>query len=205
LANLFTLKVKIQYSTYNIEKKRIATTANYINRRNPMLKITLSSLLCCTLFTGASKAQTIVDYIPDTTPDERYTLHDDGTVTDTDTGLQWQRCSLGQDWDGSTCNGGASTLNWQRALQQTGSNRFAGYSDWRLPNVEELRSIVAHDRYSPAINSNIFPNTKSNYYWSSSPAAADSSDAWRVNFGYGNDDNYYRFTDNLLRLVRSGQ
>jgi hypothetical protein len=170
-----------------------------------MLKITLSSLLCSTLFTGALKAQTIIDYIPNTTPDERYTLHGDGTVTDTATGLQWQRCSLGQNWDGSTCTGSASTYTWQQALQHAESNSFASYSDWRLPNRKELRSIVAYDRHSPAINSNIFPNTPSSRYWSSSPYAYNSAYAFFVLFNYGYDGSAYRDYNYVLRLVRSGQ
>jgi hypothetical protein len=170
-----------------------------------MLKITLNLLICCTLFTGVLKASTINDYIPNTTPDERYTLHSDSTVTDTATGLQWQRCSLGQDWDGSTCTGSAISSSWKLALQLANSSRFAGYNDWRLPNIEELRSIVAYDRYDPAINNNIFPNTPSSQYWSSSPFADSSSAAWYVRFDerikYYADRSY----DYAVRLVRGGQ
>ena len=170
-----------------------------------MLKITLSSLLCSTLFTGALQAQTIIDYIPNTTPDERYTLHGDGTVTDTATGLQWQRCSLGQSWDGRTCIGSASTYTWQQALQQAEDDGFAAYSDWRVPNRKELLSIVAYDRYKPAINSNVFPTASSDRYWSSSPNVSNSSGAWLVYFDYGSVRYLNRNYGYVLRLVRSGQ
>jgi hypothetical protein len=159
--------------------------------------------MCCTLFTGVLKASTIIDYIPNTTPDKRYTLHSDSTVTDTATGLQWQRCSLGQDWDGSTCTGTVGTYNWRYALQLADSNRFASYYDWRLPNVEELRSIVAYDRHNPAINSNIFPNTASSRYWSSSPFEQNTN-AWTVSFDVGKDVNDNRSTNFAVRLVRGG-
>jgi hypothetical protein len=171
-----------------------------------MLKITLSLLICCTLFTGVLKASTIIDYIPNTTPDKRYTLHNDGTVTDTATGLQWQRCSLGQEWDGSTCTGTALRFNWSYALVLADRSRVAGYYDWRLANVEELSSIMASDRYNPAINNNIFPNTPSSKYWSSSPYADSSNSAWYVEFEYARKYFADRSNnDNAVRLVRGGQ
>lgn len=170
-----------------------------------MLKVSLPLSLWCTLFAVALQAQTIIDYIPNNTPDSRYTLHNDGTATDNSTGLLWQRCSLGQTWDGSTCAGSASTYTWQEALQQGNSNSFAGYSDWRLPNVRELSSIVAYDRYNQANNSSVFPNTASDWYWSSSPNAADSSGAWVVDFAYGFGNYNDRDNGYAVRLVRGGQ
>lgn len=152
-----------------------------------------------------SGEQQVHTYIPNHTPDNRYTVHEDGTVTDTWIGLMWQRCSLGQSWDGSTCTGNASSYNWSQALQQGEDNTLGGYSDWRLPNIEELRSIVAYDRRNPAINSNIFPNTLSSFYWSSSPNARASSFAWIVHFDYGSDNNHGRDYGYAVRLVRGGQ
>ena len=171
-----------------------------------MLKVKLPFLLCCTLFVTSPQAQTIIDYIPNNTPDDRYTLHGDGTVTDTATGLVWQRCSLGQSWNGSTCTGNASTYTWQGALQQGDSNSLAGYSDWRLPNRKELRSIVAYDRYNPAINTTVFPNTPSSWYWSSSPNAWHLLHyAWIVYFDVGADLYPNRSSSAAVRLVRGGQ
>ena len=53
----------------------------------------------------------------------------DGTFTDTNTGLQWMRCSMGQTWTGSTCSGEAKTHTWQEAMALKMS--FAGKDDWR--------------------------------------------------------------------------
>ncbi|MBT6478936.1 MAG: DUF1566 domain-containing protein, partial [Gammaproteobacteria bacterium] len=70
---------------------------------------------------------------------------------------------------------------------------------------EQLRTIVDYSRYNPSINQGYFPNTKSSYYWSSSPYAYYSPNAWHVGFdgGYGNRSGKYNYE--YVRLVRGGQ
>jgi len=84
---------------------------------------------------------------------------------------------------------------------------LCGYTDWRLPNPEVLRSIVDYSIASigPTIDTGWFPNAKNGWVWSSSPSASDpSSEALFVSFidGGGRDasksHNYY------VRLVRGG-
>lgn len=81
-------------------------------------------------------------------------INGDDTVTDTSTGLMWQQATAG-------------AYNWKDALSYSEGLTLAGYTDWRLPNIKEIQSIVDGDRYSPAININYFPDTISSYYWSS--------------------------------------
>ena len=152
-------------------------------------------------------AQTIKDYISSNQPDSRYSVHGNGTVTDTYTGLMWKVCSEGQEWSSpATCSGTATEHNWQQALELADITSFASFNDWRLPDIAQLRSIVAYDRYDPAINLTVFPATPSRgWYWSSSPIAYYSNNAWLVLFAYGsiniNNRNYKYF----VRLVRGGQ
>ena len=69
------------------------------------------------------------------------------------TGLTWKRCAEGQSWNGSTCTGIASTYSWSAALQlEPDMVTFVGFSDWRLPNLKELGSIVERRHRRPVIN-----------------------------------------------------
>ncbi len=65
----------------------------------------------------------------------------DGTVTDTRSGLVWQKCEFGQTWDGSYCSGSPKQSNWFTAMIEAKSNKFLGKTDWRLPTSLELLSV----------------------------------------------------------------
>ena len=163
------------------------------------------TLLLALVFSSLSlSAQVIIDYIRNDWPDERYEIHGDGTVTDTVTGLMWMQCSLGQN-SATDCSGSASSYNWKEALEAAEGHVFATYSDWRLPNIKELSSLAARDRYSPAINSTVFPNTKSSLYWSTSPDASGGEYAWQLYFNDGDDYGSARDYVYYVRLVRVGQ
>ena len=141
--------------------------------------------------------------LPLTTPTSDFTDNKDGTVTHKRTGLIWQRCSVGQTWTGSSCSGTASPYTYDAALALTST--FAGHSDWRVPNANELLSIVEYGAYNPAINQTLFPNTPNAWYWSSSPVANYSDFAWIVDFYGGYDDWDGKDGNGYVRLVRSGQ
>ncbi len=96
----------------------------------------------------------------------------DGTVTDIITGLIWQE-------------EGKNSCTWQGALAYCKSLTLAGYNDWRLPNIKELRSIVDNTEYDPAINRTYFPNTSYFNYWSASTNPGHPNYAWIVHFEYG--------------------
>jgi hypothetical protein len=167
---------------------------------NKSIKAALLSILM--LIALPSNGQTCNSSITRSTPDDQFTINDDATVTDKKTALTWMRCSLGQSWDAysSICRGTASPFYWQNALNVGNST-----SDWRLPNIKELKSIVEQACYGPAINDIIFPNTQSNNYWSSSPNALNDDYAWIVNFSDGSGSIYNRSSNRYVRLVRGGQ
>ncbi len=72
-------------------------------------------------------------------------LHDngDGTITDRATGLTWTKLDSGHLEAGGNKDG---KLNWEQALRWAEDLQYAGHSDWRLPNIKELQSIVDYTR-----------------------------------------------------------
>ncbi len=145
-----------------------------------------------------------------------YKDNGDGTVTDVRTGLQWMRCSLGQQWNGDTCIGGADSYSYTNALKE-GKAKGNG---WRLPEKDELLTLVycssgkpnkwvktgegCEGEYArPAVDLNAFPGMTSVPFWSASPYANYSSSAWTVHF-YSGISYYYSNKRWLVRLVRSG-
>ncbi len=171
----------------------------------------ISPLIFCCCFLSSihpAQAQTCNAYMVASTPDSQLTDNGDGTITDTVTGLSWKKCMEGV--TGNLCDtGAAASFTWRAALQRpgvvNGGGGFAGYTDWRLPNIKELTSIVEEKCSGPAINLTRFPNTLSSDVWSGSPYADYSDYAWYVNFNYGNSFNYNRNSDFQVRLVRGGQ
>ncbi len=114
-------------------------------------------------------------------------------VTDSVTSLQWQDDAID------------SNTTWQGAIDRCEALSLGGYTDWRLPNFNELKSIVDRTKSNPAIVSG-FTNTSSNNYWSSTTNVGNSNRAWDVYFNDGNvscsgikDGSFY------VRCVRAGE
>ncbi|MDM8523686.1 DUF1566 domain-containing protein [Desulfococcaceae bacterium HSG8] len=125
-----------------------------------------------------------------------FIINDNDTVTDTNTGLMWQR----QKSD--------SGMNWKDAITYCEDIDLGGYNDWRLPTIKELESILNYDKFSPSIDEEYFPGTVS-AYWSSTNAFLSEEIAWRVDFGQGGIVSPYyssfKSGKNYIRAVRGGQ
>jgi hypothetical protein len=139
-----------------------------------------------------------------------YVDNGDGTVTDTVTGLMWDKCPYGQ--TANDCSGGSAfRFTWANALVQTvalnGIN-YKGHNDWRLPSIRELESLVKTSLTHPAIDDVAFPNTDlSQSYWSSTLAVHDISGAWAVPFQTGDVaslDGSQQANNSFVRVVRNG-
>jgi len=101
----------------------------------------------------------------------RFVDNEDGTVTDTCTGLTWQQATM------------SASYTWAEALRLCESFELGGETDWRLPNVRELQSIVDYGRVHPAIDP-VFSATPTPY-WSSSSMVNGPDSAWLVDFNIG--------------------
>lgn len=126
-------------------------------------------------------------------------------VTDTSTGLIWRRCVEGLAWTGFSCVGQVLSHNWAEALARAASQAELSGLAWRLPNRNELSSLIDLHRLNPAIDTRAFPGTPATWTWSSTPMAGLSNYAWNIDFSDGyatyHDRNGYHLP---VRLVRDG-
>jgi len=167
--------------------------------------ILLLSLFLILFALSAGAGQTCKETILSSTPKSIFILNANGTVLQNTTGLMWMRCSLGQQWDGKSCTGNASSFTWQEGLNAAANQSFAGYNNWRLPNKNELESLVDDRCATPAINTEVFPMTPSSYFWAASPYAGVSYAAWSVDFGYGVVTATLKTGKILVRPVRDSE
>lgn len=154
----------------------------------------------------------------------------DGTITDLNTGLVWEK-KVGLDGLANTGvpQDADNQMSWFGALQHVEAMNlqgFAGHSDWRLPNIRELRSIVDYERLNPAASPSFHQQascmlqcdalldpgcscTATGDYWSStsmmSPAMSGLvPSAWYVSFANGSWAPQDKATPLYVRAVRSG-
>jgi formylglycine-generating enzyme required for sulfatase activity len=102
-------------------------------------------------------------------------------VRDEITGLEWQGCPAGL--KGSLCSVGTPLAqSWTEALAYCDSSSWAGYSDWRLPDISALVTLADFGRSSPAADPVVFPQMGTADFWSSTVDAGDPSTVWSANF-----------------------
>ncbi len=95
-----------------------------------------------------------------------------GTVTDRASGLMWQQLDDGQRRD------------WPGALSYCSNLSFAGYNDWRLPNIKELQSIVDYTKHDPALDERFLRQSdRSAWFWSSTTHGDSIRQADYICFG----------------------
>ncbi len=126
-------------------------------------------------------------------PSPRFTDNKDGTVSDEFTGLTWLKDANCTDTVGGIARGNG-LLNWPSALAWSNNlasgkcglsdNSVAG--DWRLPNINELRSLVDYSRHDPALPAgHPFSNVQSVWYWSSTTNPVYTGGAFNVGMSRG--------------------
>jgi Protein of unknown function (DUF1566) len=178
-----------------------------------------------------------------------YTDNGDGTITDNNTKLMWEKkdeaasgdllhnvnntypwsgtCSgdgttvCGTDADcsvaGGTCTpAGGATYTIFQWVAQLNAEAFAGHTDWRVPNVKELQSIVDYGTFNPAVDAAFNTScssgctvltcscTQLGFYSSATTPAGFPFYAWGVYFNNGNVDVVSYTASGYVRAVRSG-
>jgi len=118
----------------------------------------------------------------------RFIDNGNDSITDNATGLMWQKDTRNH------------KFNFAEAKEYAATLSLAGFSDWRVPTIQELQSIVDYTNYFLAI----YPmfNCFSSFYWSSTTNANYTSYAWYVNFYNGNVYSNYKAGSYYVRCVR---
>ncbi len=126
--------------------------------------------------------------VPASTPRDQ----GDGTFIDPRTGLQWRTSAAGD------------TLAWEDALAWCENAVFAGYGDWRLPNVKELQSLAPAARARPCFEPGGVAGSEHRVFWTSTTLVNQPQRAWTLD----NDFGLVSYTDKTARLsvlsVRGG-
>ena len=144
-----------------------------------------------------------------------YVDNGDGTITDTHTGLVWEKLS-----DDGSIHDTDTFFNWTEAFAKVAALNdvgFAGHADWRMPNVNELRSLASYGLLGPAVSATFHSAcasgcsveqcscTRSGSYWSSTTYAEQKTRAWFVYFFSGTASVQSKGTGGVgLRAVRGG-
>ncbi len=126
-------------------------------------------------------------------PNLRFTENEDGTVSDNLTGLMWEKSP------------GTSLMTWTEALTNANNLTLGGYSDWRLPNRKELRSLINYGQADNSIwlNYQGFSNVYSEAYWSSNTLAGIAACKVWMESGLVYSENKYNYI--YVMAVRSGK
>jgi hypothetical protein len=137
-------------------------------------------------------------------PSPRFTDNGDGTVTDNLTGLTWLKdasCLGSNDWANALAAANALADGNVACALSDGS--VAG--DWRLPNRNELTSLLDLGTFNPALPAgHLFTNFVASGYWSSTTFASNSGIAWFVAFNSGGVNSSDKTLIHFVTAVRGG-
>jgi hypothetical protein len=125
----------------------------------------------------------------------RFEILDDEQVLDHELGLIWTRKDAAD-----------RTMTFKDAETHCAKLELAAARGWRLPTVRELLSLVNYERHNPSIDTSVFTDCKTGWYWTSTPwAESPSVYAWVVLFNNGNSYCLHRGSNGFVRAVRASQ
>ncbi len=105
---------------------------------------------------------------------------------------------------GGSCSGG-SGCDTEKFTADVNTAALCGYTDWRMPTLRELSTLVYADGSSPSIDTTYFPNTVVSPFWSGSSYVPTPGGAWNVGFNDGGTNANSKSSSHYVRLVRGGQ
>lgn len=171
-----------------------------------MKKPPLITAVCLLLAASFAGAATCRPELQASTPTSRFDAAGK-TVADTQTTLVWMRCAVGQQWSGKACTGEAQEMNWGEAkkmVARLNGESYGGHSDWRLPMLPELASIVERQCFHPRVNEAVFPGVPPMVFWSGMEKSGSADLAYALDFGGGAAQAMSKEFKGAVRLVRGG-
>jgi hypothetical protein len=125
-------------------------------------------------------------------------------VLDRNTGLTWEIKSPAAG-DVNFCD---DTYSWAEAqqtyIERLNRSKYGGFTDWRMPNKDELRSILDYGRSNPAVDTWYFPHCKNEFYWARNTFEMDPNCGWVLFFGLGSATACGKTIRQFVRAVRGG-
>ena len=93
---------------------------------------------------------------------------------------------------------------WQNALKYCEDLTYAGYNDWRLPNKNELATLLNYDKTAAPYSD--FPDMPSNYFWASTTATNVATSAYMAGFSLGGQlGSTPKSNEHYVRCVRNAE
>jgi len=147
-----------------------------------------------TISAGGTKkfhARAVRSTLPDVYIANRFLDNGDGSVTDQLTDLMWVKSP------------GTTASTWEDAILLSEFNTTGGHTDWRLPNIKEIRSLNDETRTQPSVSTIAFPSIAQSKFWSSTTLPNQSSKAWYYDNQFGITSYDDKTASHLVWMVRT--
>ena len=98
---------------------------------------------------------------------DRFEMMERGIARDSDFGIDWFRCSVGQRYLNNRCLGEPIFVRWELGISTLEEMNEKAAEQWRMPTLKELSSLRVEGCGNPSVNLNVFPNILVENYWAS--------------------------------------